>query len=311
MVILLTGGTGFVGRHIVNILVKDPNNTIYILSRNKVVNGFKANHKNVFYTSISYEDVDELSIFFKQVNPSHILHLASSKSRNKLNELNYELFIKDISVDINIINAALTIKTLSAFIYLGSADMFMPSKKNITEKSNFRPTNSYALKKAIITNLILEFRTSKNFPGVVAIPSLIYGPMQKEEMFLPALIKSLIKNKSFNMSHGEQYRDYIFIDDFVDAIYLLIIKNIQTKPILLIGSGESVKIIDVAHKVLNFFDSKSKSLIKVGNKELVNSSVDYNFDISKSSNYLNWKPKYSFDKGLIKTIDYFMVENNA
>jgi nucleoside-diphosphate-sugar epimerase len=311
MVILLTGGTGFVGRHIVKSLANDPNNTIYILSRNKVVDGFKGDHKNVFYRSISYESIDELSIFFKKVNPSHILHLASSKSRNKLNELNYDLFIKDISVDINIINAALTIKTLSAFIYLGSADMFMPSEKNITEELNFQPTNSYALKKAIITNLIFEFRKSKNFPGVVVIPSLIYGPMQKEEMFLPALIKSLIKNKSFNMSHGEQYRDYIYIDDFVEAIYLLIIKNIQTKPILLIGSGESVKIIDVAQKVLNFFDSKSKSLIKVGNKELVNSSIDYNFDISNSSNYLNWKPKYSFDKGLIKTIDYFMVENNA
>lgn len=125
-------------------------------------------------------------------------------------------------------------------------------------------------------------------------------------MFLPDLIITLSKGRSFRMTAGFQKRDFLFIDDLVEAIIAGLTRDCVPYDILNIGSGESVLLRDVALKVARLL--KAENLLELGVVPYrENEIMDYSVDISKVKRVLGWEPKTEFDAGIVKTIASYMA----
>ena len=121
-------------------------------------------------------------------------------------------------------------------------------------------------------------------------------------MFIPSIIDRLSKEQSFSMTKGKQYRDFIFIDDLIQAIKKTILNDEVTGLVINIASGISYQLCDIANKIaimLNAEDYLHIGTLEYRKQEIMNYSVDINLALAK----LNWKPITSIDEGLKITIN--------
>ena len=136
---------------------------------------------------------------------------------------------------------------------------------------------------------------------------LAYGPKQDINRFLPVIINGCINNKKFPCSKGNQLRDFIFVDDVVNAIIKSLSRKEAKGQIINIGSGKPKNIKNIIEKI--------KKITKGGKPEY--GKIKFRKDeilklypsIKKMSKILGMKPKVSFNQGLIKTINYYKKIN--
>jgi nucleoside-diphosphate-sugar epimerase len=302
--IVITGGSGFVGQYLIKTLLERGFN-LFVFTRgsDKIVRGI-----GVTVIVVDYSDAGMLAEKLITINPQFIVHLGASRDRRHFTDMCINDIVDNINADINLITAAAHLDDLSLFVYLGTADMYAPESANtIGFDSEIAPKNIYGLKKAVGKNLVESLFKTHGFPGVCLVPSVIYGPGQAPDMFLPALISCLVRNEKFNMTDGSQHRDYIFVTDVVDAVVSLItVKNKSCLGLtVLLGSGFSISIRDLALLVASSFGENSRSLLSFGaikSRESENSG--YNFDMAKSQILLNWRAKVSIEAGIKATLDY-------
>jgi UDP-glucose 4-epimerase len=304
MRIVITGGTGFVGRYLTLSLLQEGYEVI-IFSR-------KSNYDleviDCPILSVDYSDPLSLRTKLENINPTHIIHLASSRDRGNLASVPPIQISSHINSDVNLIMGAARLRNLELFIYFGTADMYTcESREKINIDSKVIPKNIYGIKKSIGKNLIENLLITEGFPSVCLVPSVIYGPGQQTDMFIPSLIEALLLNQNFKMTDGLQFRDYIFVTDIVDAVVGLINKN-GSKCLglsLPLGSGSAIKIKDLAITVASYFSEHHRSLLQFGGLPSAESENNgYKFDILKSRTLLNWDPKISLETGIKKTINH-------
>ena len=150
---------------------------------------------------------------------------------------------------------------------------------------------------------LLNLFKKNNFPSVILRLYLAYGPKQDVNRFLPIIIKSCIKNEKFPCSKGNQLRDFIYVNDVVDAIIKSLVNKDAKGQIINIGSGKPQKIKSIIEQI--------KKITKGGYPEY--GKIKFRKDeilklypsINKISRILGWKPKINFNQGLIKTIRYY------
>ena len=193
-----------------------------------------------------------------------------------------------------------------AFIQMGSSVEYgnssSPQKESV--KCSLKSIKSiYGKAKLLSSRYMIDLYKKKNFPSVVLRLYLAYGPKQDMNRFLPIIIDGCIKNKKFPCSTGNQLRDFIHVDDVVDAI-IKSLKNKNAKgQIINIGSGKPGKIKDIINHVKKIskggFPQFGK--IKLRKDEILKIYPN----IKKAKNIINWKPKISFDKGLKSTIKFY------
>tara|TARA_B110000259_G_C13994751_1_gene393986 strand:+ start:61 stop:1002 length:942 start_codon:yes stop_codon:yes gene_type:complete len=301
--ILITGVGGYIGKYLLKNLMqfdykiigidlvfddefrKEFDNKVIMLEGNLL-------NKNFINSSV------------KNYAPDYVFHLAASKSRSNQiqqfktsNEINY-------LGTLTLFEALLDCKNLKLVTLLGTIEEYGQTTTPFREDSNERPDSAYGLSKLTATKLALLFNHQFNLPTVVLRPSIAYGPGQGEEMFIPALIKSLLKQEPFKMTEGNQLRDFIYIDDLIDALVKCVNSVGIEGQIINIAYGTSVKLKDIAWQIAEMANSKENLLmgeISYRNSEIMNYSVD----ISKVSKLFNWSPQTSLTQGLEKTIKFY------
>ena len=197
-------------------------------------------------------------------------------------------------------------KMPTTFIQMGSSVEYgnssSPQKESV--KCSLKSIKSiYGKAKLLSSRYMIDLYKKKNFPSVVLRLYLAYGPKQDMNRFLPIIIDGCIKNKKFPCSIGNQLRDFVHVDDVVDAI-IKSLKNKNAKgQIINIGSGKPGKIKDIINHVKKIskggFPQFGK--IKLRKDEILKIYPN----IKKAKNIINWKPKISFDKGLKSTIKFY------
>ncbi len=304
MKIVITGGTGFVGRNLVKALLWEGYDVV-VLSRQIDSSFYEADCPVIM---VDYSDSAGLRNQLVNIDPNFIIHLGASRDRSSLEQVEVTALWRDVDSDINLILGSVNLKNLNLFIYFGTADMYTcePGKK-IGLDNPIAPRNPYGLKKAIGKNLIESLYETNGFPGVCLVPSVIYGPGQAPDMFLPALIESMRRNEKFNMTEGSQFRDYIFVTDVVDAVVNLIVDKNKTRLGLtvLLGSDFSISIRELALLVSESFGKDCRHLLNFGAvKSQDSEDAGYSFDMSSSQHLLNWKAKVPLEMGIKLTLDH-------
>ena len=293
---LIVGGTGFLGYNIAKSLL-NKNNKITILSLSNPKK--KRFLPNVEYIKCDISKKKQIKNKLKK-NYDYIFNFGGYVDHTNISKtyLSHYVGVKNLS------NFFLK-KKIQLFVQIGSCLEYGKYKSPQKELSISNPISNYAKSKYEASRHLLKLHNQFNFPCVILRCYQIYGPTQDTNRLIPFVITKCLKDEHFECSNGKQYRDFLYIDDFVELFKKLITKNKKYLfgQIFNIGAGKSYKI----KKIINYINNKigkGKPLygaIKLRHEE----SINLYPNIFKVRKILNWKPKIIFKKGLVKTINYY------
>ena len=292
--ILIVGGTGFIGYHLAKKSLKKGWQVTSISS--------KPPRKKRYLAKVKYIlcDITKKKSLRKNIRKSYsyVVNLGGyvdHTNRKKVFKSHYigcknlaEIFLK---------------KTPIAFVQMGSGAEYGDVKSPQKENTKCNPKSVYGQAKLLSSIYLIDLFKKKNFPSTILRLYNTYGPTQDLNRFIPIIISGCIKNKKFPCSKGNQLRDFLHIDDVVDAILKSLTNKNAKGQIINIGSGKPriiKNIIDYIKKILKGgYPLFGK--IKLRKDEILKVYPD----INKAKNKIKWKPKISFKKGLKITIDSY------
>jgi nucleoside-diphosphate-sugar epimerase len=293
--LLVVGGTGFLGRHILLRAVKLGFKCSSI-SLNKI--NPKKKIKKVDYYNINILKKNEFAKL--KVNFDYVINSGGYGGFKKVNNI-----YKDINAQytgLKNLAGFFKKKKIKKFIQLGTSLEYgsnaSPNDERMAAKN---PLSDYGKSKLYATNYLLFLFKFFKFPVVILRLYQVYGSEQKGNRLIGYLIKSILKKKKIHVSHGEQIRDFLHISDFLDAIFLLIKNKKLSGQIINIGYGKGIKVKKVIKKITNLFpDKKIKILLKKNNNKETKILVP---NINKVKKLIKWKPKISLSTGLNQIIN--------
>ena len=192
---------------------------------------------------------------------------------------------------------------LKGYVNLGSSDEYggLPAPQQETMRE--APISPYSAAKLAATHFLQMLWRSEEFPAVTLRLFLVYGPGQGEARFLPQVIRSCFEGERFPTSTGEQLRDFCFVDDVVRAIFLALETPAARGEVINVASGVPVSIRDVVAAVVNEIGSGEPDYGKFPLRSVENKQLFA--DISKAKDILKWSPEVPFEVGLKRTIKFF------
>ena len=324
MNILITGGAGFIGSHLVRRFVNDyPNYNVY----NMDILTYAGNLENLKDVETSenykflYGDISDQSFvnkMFKKYKFEGVINLAAESHVDR-SILNPNSFAKtNILGTINLMNSFIElwknnwknkkfyqISTDEVYGSLGEAGLF-------TETSPYNPNSPYSASKASADHFVRSYGETFNMPYLISNCSNNYGQNQFPEKLIPLFINNIINNKPLPVyGDGNYTRDWLYVKDHVSAIDL-IFHNGKNKETYNIGGFNEWKNIDLVEMLCEILDKKlgnkinsSKKLIRFV-KDRPGHDLRYAIDASKINNSLDWQPSLSFEKGLSITVDWYL-----
>lgn len=296
--ILITGSSGFIGTNLL-ISLKSQNYDIAVIDRSH--NTKFENVTNYIGDICDYSFVEKTILDFQ---PNKVFHLAGYKNRSSnIEEVSLSLKV-NLMGTLNLYQALTKVSTLESIITLGTTDEYGIHNSSFIESSIENPISPYGFGKLCGTQLAQFFNRSFNLPVIILRPTIAYGPYQANDMFIPSLISTLISNSDFKMTEGKQLRDFIYISDLVDAMLLISESQNYNGEIFNIGSGDSLKLREVASTIAK--DLNKEHFLKIGSIPYRSNEVmKYMTSIDKVKNKFGWKPKIDFKKGIELTVKHY------
>ena len=190
-----------------------------------------------------------------------------------------------------------------AFIQMGSSIEYGNIKSPQKENSKCNPKSIYGKSTLLASTHLIDLFKKRKFPATILRLYLAYGPRQDTNRFLPIIIQGCIKNKKFPCSEGKQLRDFIHVNDVVNAIFKSLSSKNARGQIINIGSGKPRKIRKIIERVRKISNGGHPQFgeIKLRRDEI----LELYPNISKAKKKINWRPKISFEQGLKSTIKFY------
>lgn len=291
--ILIIGGTGFIGYHLAKKCI-NKNFKVTSLSKNPP-------KKIRFVKKVKYIicDINDEKQLKKSIasNFNYIINLGGYVNHQNKRETyrSHYLGLKNLT---NFFKD----KKIKKFIQIGSGMEY--GRLRSPQKEHFRcqPKSIYALSKFLSTEHLLSLYKKEKFPAVILRLYQVYGPNQDKNRLIPIIIDGCKHDKSFPCSSGEQFRDFLFIDDLIDALLKCFDAKVEGK-IINIGSGKVTKVKQIIKKIVKFYKSGRPLFgkIKLRKEEMIKVYPS----LLNASRLLGWRAKMPFDKGILKTINFY------
>lgn len=297
-IFLVTGATGFIGAVLVRKLV-ERNEAVHIIIRQEaktwriddILNRVQIHRSNLI-------DVNELKKIFIEVKPTIIYHLATNGAYSDQNDAD-KIIETNFLGTWNLLQAANSIP-YKLFVNTGSSSEYGFKNKAMNENDILRPNSYYAVTKAAQSMLCQLLTQQNNKPIVTIRPFSVYGPYEEPKRLIPTLLNSIREKKEMRLVSTKIARDYIYVDDVVEA-YLKIKKLIKASgEIINIGSGTQTSIgqlVKIACRVTN----QKTVFIKDGMEKRSWDANTWVGDVSKARRLLGWYPKTPLETGLKRT----------
>ena len=323
--ILITGGAGFIGSHVVRLFVnKYPEYQIFNLDALTYA-GNLANISDIEnadnYTFVKGDITD--GVFIQELFTLHkfegVIHLAAESHVDRSISDPLSFVVTNIVGTANILNSAKSVwggNFEGKLFYHVSTDEVYGSLHNpeefFLESTPYDPQSPYSASKAGSDHLVRAYHNTYKMPVVITNCSNNYGPNQFPEKILPLMINNILQGKPLPVyGKGENVRDWLFVVDHARAIDLVFHKG-KIGDTYNIGGFNEWKNIDIVHLLCKIMDRKmskpegSAAQLITYVKDRAGHDLRYAIDANKIMKELGWEPSLQFEEGLDKTIDWYL-----
>ena len=304
--ILITGGTGFVGANLVRRIVKDGYKPTVLIRKESNLWRIKDILTKVDLLETDILNYERLNKDIASVRPNFIYHLAVYGANQTTQKDIHKTLETNIVGTINLLNAGYN-SGLEYFINTGSSSEYGIKEKSMKETDILYPINYYGASKASVTLIVDTFSIQNKMPTATLRLFSPYGYYEDQNRFVPTVIMAGINNKEIELSDKNFVRDFIFIDDVIDAYICFLNGKKYYGEIFNIGSGKQTKLGNFVKGVEKVLGVKIK--IKwLGHKSNQQEPIKWQADILKAKSILNWHPQFKIENGMKKT--YQWLKNN-
>jgi dTDP-glucose 4,6-dehydratase len=322
--ILITGGAGFIGSHVVRLFVKNyPQATIYNLDKLTYAGNLEnirdiENLENYRFIKGDIIDGDLVFSLFEKYGFDTVIHLAAESHVDRSIANPMEFIHTNVVGTVNLLNAArhfwerpfdgkrfFHVSTDEVYGSLGDEGLF-------TESTAYDPRSPYSASKASSDHFVRAYHHTYGIPVLISNCSNNYGPYQFPEKLIPLFINNIINKKPLPVyGKGENVRDWLYVEDHARAIDL-ILREGTIGETYNIGGHNEWKNIDLIRLMCDIMDKKlgrepgmSQGLITYV-KDRAGHDLRYAIDASRLQQELGWMPSLQFEEGLEKTIDWYL-----
>jgi nucleoside-diphosphate-sugar epimerase len=295
--LLVVGGTGFLGFHILKEAKK--RNIFNCSSISKSKPSISRKIEGVKYIICDVTNGKKLRKVISKNSFDYVINLSGYVDHSKSKIITKTHFFGSKNL-IDIFKN----KNLSSFIHIGTSLEYGNAKSPHNESLKCHPKTKYA-KAKYKTNKYLQHCFDKyNFPFTTLRLYQVYGPNQLSNRLIPFIISQCLKDKKFPCTNGNQLRDFLYVDDFVNLIFRIFNSTKARGKIYNVGYGKPLKVKVVINYIVKMI---KKGRPEFGKIKMRDDEVRVVFpDISKIKSELNWNIKNNYLEGLKKTINYYI-----
>jgi dTDP-glucose 4,6-dehydratase len=326
--ILITGGAGFIGSHVVRRFVKQyPDYTIFNLDKLTYAGNLEnlkdiEKASNYHFVKMDITDSAEINKLFETHQFDGVIHLAAESHVDRSISHPMDFVFTNVVGTVNLLNAAKNIwkdnMDGKVFYHVSTDEVYgeLGDEGKFTESTPYSPNSPYSASKASSDHFVRAYHHTYKLPVKISNCSNNYGSHHFPEKLIPLMINNIMHNQPLPVyGKGENVRDWLFVEDHAAAIDVIYHKG-SIGETFNIGGNNEWKNIDLVRLLCRMMDRKlgrgegvSEQLITfVGDR--AGHDFRYAIDSSKLMNQLNWQPSVTFEQGLERTVDWYLANQD-
>lgn len=300
--VAITGGTGFIGSHLVRALAAKDCTPVLLCRANRQSSALPLPDRSVDWIPIDLADDESLSAGLNRARPEVLFHLAGTRGRETPNRPMSALAETNVRDTVRVLEAA-QLAGVRRILIMGSAEEYGAQAAPLREDLPLLPASPYGISKAAATLFARSMHKTTACPVVVIRPFSVYGPGQPSYMFVADAISCAVRGTPFRMSHGNQKRDLIYVTDVIEALLkAALAPGIEGRAIN-VGTGQAHRLRDVAALIWQLTGSQAP--LDIGALPVaLDDQSETRADTSLAREALGWEAKVSLEEGLPATIEY-------
>jgi UDP-glucose 4-epimerase len=299
--VAVTGSTGFIGMHLLRGLHAAGAEIVAIAGADKHIERWDGLAFPV--EQVIVDDKCNLGDAIRRAKPEYLIHLSAFVSTERSLHALEETLRQNLLPTISVLTAAAEVQ-VGRVVLMGSCEEYSQKTSPFDTALATDPSSPYGASKAAGTAYARMFTNSFGLSTVVLRPSVVYGPGQGERMLISQVMKALAKNRRVEVTRGEQTRDFIYVEDTVQAIIRSLTVPSAEGDVWNVGSGEIVTVRDCLERIERI--TGRTGLIEYGKRAYSENEIfQYEPKVQGTYAAFNWKPSVTLDQGLQQTWEFF------
>ena len=306
MNIIITGGAGFIGSNLVDVLVKT-GNKIIVVDKEIAPKSIFSQHllqKKVVFVQIDIRDKKKVFEVFRKYKPSYVTHLAAQTIVTTAFGNPLETFETNILGSINIFEACRIIGNVKRIVFASSDKAYGKTKKTYTEDSPLAGDHPYDVSKSSADLIARTYFKTYNLPVVITRFGNVYGEGDLHfDRIIPGLCKAVIKKNTLEIrSDGQHIRDYVYVKDVVDGyIFLLTYKGNLDGEAYNFSSMDNFSVLELIKKTETILEVKIPYKIE----NVARNEIPYQHLDDSKVRRLGWQSKYTIKNTLKNILEWY------
>lgn len=322
--IIITGGAGFIGSHVVRRFVTEyPNYDIYNLDALTYAGNLSnlsdiENLPNYHFVKADIRDAEKVNQVFAEILPDDVIHLAAESHVDRSIADPSAFVLTNVNGTVNLLNAARELwkdnYASHRFYHISTDEVYGALGKTgfFTEETKYQPHSPYSASKASSDHFVRAYHDTYGMDTIISNCSNNYGPNHFPEKLIPLAIHNIQEGNPIPIyGKGENVRDWLFVKDHARAIDLIFHKA-KAGDTYNIGGHNEWTNLDLIRLLCDIMDQKlgkekgtSQNLITFV-KDRAGHDLRYAIDASKLQHDLGWTPSVTFEQGLDQTVDWYL-----